>query len=400
MNEPSTHQISSEAASTPPTPKPARAPKNATRRAKRSIWNRWRKGSAHFFMLSVAFHALLLAGAAIWVVQTIQTKRKLSFSGRPPSNGARGSQLEYRVQTAKRSQSLSAPPAATRITASSSASKVTLPDAPSFNSATSAIPSRMAGIAGAGISLSMTSNRGAMSALPMPAASVNVFGFRGGGGAGLVGTFYDLKQKANKTPHGEASAAVDDLKLFVKNWDPSILAKYYRAKTELSSQRLYIPETLAEEAPRAFGAENDVKASLWVVHYRGKVIPPKAGTFRFRGKCSDWLTVRFDHKNVYDGGSSSVFALDQDVSADKSVYIKMVPTKTYEMEILIGNYPGGVVYASLFLEEQGKAYEKDPNGEDLLPLFQIGKMDPPKIGPDSKHAPPFAKDPMIFRISR
>ncbi|MEI6712788.1 MAG: hypothetical protein WCO60_03490 [Verrucomicrobiota bacterium] len=362
-------------------------------------WRRWKQAGGSFLMISIGVHALLLIGAACWVVQTINAKRKLTFSAAPPSDGVRG-QLEYRVQTARRAQSMSAPPAANRITTTAVDAKVALPDVSTFNPAAMVMPSRIAGISGPGVAFSPGVAKAPLSVMSAGGGALTAFGFKGTAGAGLLGAFYDLKQTANKEPLGTPADAVADLKAFVKNWDPAILAKYYRAKTELAIQRVYFPELSAVEAPRAFGVDGEVKPSLWVVHYRGKVVPPKNGTFRFRGVSSDWLAVRFDNKTVYDGGSGSVFALDKEVNQTKSVFIEMREGKTYPIEILIGNYPGGVVYANLFLEEKGKNYDKDESGEPIYQLFQIGKFEPPKLDPDAKHAPPFQKEQMIFRLAR
>ena len=40
---------------------------------------RWLIGGGGFLAFSIAIHALLLIGAAMWVVQTVQAKRKLNF---------------------------------------------------------------------------------------------------------------------------------------------------------------------------------------------------------------------------------------------------------------------------------------------------------------------------------
>ena len=362
-------------------------------------WKRWIESGGSALMFSIAVHVVIVLVAGVWVVKSVQAKRKLTFSGAPPSSGARGQQLEYRVQNAKRAQSMSAPAPTNRLTTTAVNTKVALPEVATF-SPSSSMPSKIAGIGGAGLSFSSGQNKGAMSAPPMGGSGLTAFGFKGGFGLGLIGTFYDLKQTSAKEPLNSPAQAVDDLKNFIKNWDPAILAKYYRARQELSTQRIYLPELQAVEATRAFGVENDVKPSLWVVHYRGKVIAPKTGVFRFRGLSSDWMTVRFDKKNAFDGGSGSVFALDPEVNQTKSAWINMVGGKTYDMEILIGNYPGGVVYANLFIEEKNRVYDRDESGEPILQLFQIGELEPMNLGPDAKRVPPFAKEQLIFKLSR
>ncbi|MEY5024546.1 MAG: hypothetical protein RLZZ244_74 [Verrucomicrobiota bacterium] len=392
---------SNEKRSTPlrPTAPKAGAFRNADQAkkpARRGLWKRIRTAGGEFFLVSVIVHAVLLLLAAFWVVQTVQAKRRLNFTSAPPSGAGRGSQIEHRVQTALRSQNMSAPPASNRITSTSSNAKVSLPDVPSFNATSSALPNQIAGIAGTSVSFSSMAGKAAMIP-PSIGMGITAFGFRGAMDIGLQGTLYDLKQSASKEPLSNPSQAVDDLKTFAKNWDPAILGKYYRAKNTLSAQRIYFPELSAVEAPRAFGVESEVKPSLWIVHYRGKVTPPRNGTFRFRGFADDWLTVRFDGKTVFDGG---LFVLDPDTHETKSTWIPMQAGKTYEIEILIGTYPGSMVYANLFVEEKNRVYEKDESGEPIWQLFQIGKTEPPKFPPESRRLPKYSKEELVFRLAR
>ncbi|MEK0446980.1 MAG: hypothetical protein RLZZ399_2301 [Verrucomicrobiota bacterium] len=364
-------------------------------------WHRWQRSGGTFLILSLLLHGALLIGAASWVVQTVQAKRKLTFAPAPPAQNSGSRQVEHRVQMAKRAQSLNAPPPPSRITTSAPSAPISLPDLPAF--APSAAPPRMpgAGIGANAVAFSAQTLQKIPTTLPMSGGPVTAFGFRGTTTPGLTGTFYDLKQTAKKEPLSNPSEAVDDLRRFAKTWSPAILSKYYRAKQELRAQRIYFPELSAVEAPKAFGVADEVKPSLWVVHYQGKVAAPKSGTFRFRGSAADWMIVRFDGKPAYDGGlDGSVFELDPETHQSKSRWISLSAGKTYDMEVLIGTYPGSVVYASLFMEEKDRPYEKDTRGEPILPLFQIGKTDPPQIAADAKHAPPFAKEPVIFQPAR
>lgn len=239
-----------------------------------------------------------------------------------------------------------------------------------------------------------------MAAAPSALANLNAFGIKATHFAGLSGSLYDLKQSPKNEPFATSSESVAELRKFAKSWDPEILKKFFKAKTELFSQRIFFPELSASEATKAFGVEDTVKPSLWVIHYKGRVMPQKTGEFRFRGGSSDWMLVRFGEKNVFDGGLGSAFVLDGDVNQKKSAWIPLVSGKTYPVEILIGNYPGGSVYAFLQMEEKGARYEQDERGEPILPLFQIGKLPVPKFGPEAKRLPAIAADPVVFMLSR
>src|SRR6201995_4097405 len=50
-----------------------------------SRWWNWERTSGKFLIISIAAHALFGIIAAVFVVQHIQTARKLTFKGGPPS---------------------------------------------------------------------------------------------------------------------------------------------------------------------------------------------------------------------------------------------------------------------------------------------------------------------------
>ena len=104
---------------------------------------RWIQAGGGFFAFSLIVHGVLLLGAAVWVVQTVQAKRKLNFSAAPPSSGEGSRQLEYRVQAAKRTASMTPPPSATRIVSSATNVKVALPEVALPAASSVAIPSRI-----------------------------------------------------------------------------------------------------------------------------------------------------------------------------------------------------------------------------------------------------------------
>ena len=133
---------------------------------------------------------------------------------------------------------------------------------------------------------------------------------------GLKGTLYDLKRTANGKPSGlkggaeNQNAVIEALSLFFKDWSRKTLKKYYRVKTSLYATNWYMPPVSASYAPIAFGVETpktrsyswDFQPSAWLVVYRGKVVAPKSGKFRFIGAGDDFIAVRFDKKMVLDAG--------------------------------------------------------------------------------------------------
>ena len=143
---------------------------------------RWRQiFKGNFLIISIAVHVLFAAGAAIWVVQEIQTKRKLTFRAgeKSPNRGTRA--LEHKVQLQKKQQTMTAPAHSKRIL-STGLSKVTLPDMPAMPVAAAAANTKMAGAGTAPGALGRTA--------PMAA------GGTGGGGPPI--SFFGVRSSAKR----------------------------------------------------------------------------------------------------------------------------------------------------------------------------------------------------------
>ncbi len=137
-----------------------------------------------------------------------------------------------------------------------------------------------------------------------------------GGGSTLEGTFYDLKKKRNGAPSGlkggaeNQDAVIEALAKFFTNWNEAELNKYYKSPTKLYASNWYLPVADAKYGPIAFQVGDPKKPesrwecqpSAWVAVYRGRVVAPKTGKFRFIGTGDDFLAVRFDRKTVLDAG--------------------------------------------------------------------------------------------------
>ena len=84
-----------------------------------------------------------------------------------------------------------------------------------------------------------------------------------------------------------------------KDWDESILKKFYESKDQVTAFQLMIPYANSAKALQAFGVEKEVKPSHFLIHYKGYVRAPKDGEFRFRGWSVGTLLIRFDNQNVF-----------------------------------------------------------------------------------------------------
>jgi PA14 domain len=373
---------------------------------KRTLWQRVTEN--RFLFISIIVHVLFGLAAAAWVVQTITAKRKLTFTSAPPSPNPSTRAMEHRVQMAKKQQTMSAPAMPKRIV-STGLAKVTLPEMPAMPAMNSiAAPTKMAGVGGTGVGFGPSAGVMGSGASGGGGGPVPLFGLRSG--AGLAGTFYDLKQDKDGKPTdmalqpNEQGAAFDieapvnkaydrALSSFLTNgMSESSLSKYFRGPQTLYLTQLYIPAVSAEEAPKAFNLGNRVKGRRWVVVYRGKVTAPESGRYRFAGFGDDVLVVRLDGRVVLDAGfakpTRNGFRPPQYGKEEFSEPVDIRAGVAYPMEVLIGERPGGLFVGYLLLEKQGVEYKKDKTGAPKLPIFKLSPSDMPKGGKVAPEAAP------------
>ena len=238
-------------------------------------------------------------------------------------------------------------------------------------------------------------------------ADTDTFGQKNQSEAALMGILYDLKQSQDRQPTNvDANGYWKVLdEFFSKGWDETILNKYYRVSRPLYTTQIFIPQISANEAPKAFNAEATVKPSRWIIHYKGQVSPPEDGTYRFVGSSDDFIAVAVNGKTeliaplrqlspasfpLTNWKSSDGFGLQaadgQFVNGD---WVAMKAGEPIDLDVIIGERPGGVFNAFLMVEKQGGSYEmRGPH--PILPIFQVAAFDTPTG--DAKVQPEFLKD--------
>ncbi len=217
------------------------------------------------------------------------------------------------------------------------------------------------------------------------AGTASVFGTVAGTPNQLEGYLYDLKQTADRKPTGITPEEYHKvlMKFVQHHWDANILAAYYKSPKPLYTSAILIPIMNANLGPKAFGLENEVQPSRWIIWYKGKVSPPTPDHYRFAGMCDDVLLVRLDGRMVLDGSLSPVEnkKYDQPWKPNAQTNKRPMhlgeefafsPSESKDIDIIIGEEPGGVFYASLFALKKGETYPNDKGGLPELPLFQIG----------------------------
>ncbi len=208
-------------------------------------------------------------------------------------------------------------------------------------------------------------------------------------GNDLVGTFYDLNRRRSGSEYELSDAAyLSELVDFVRGgWRLSRLNKYYRSPKKLYATTIAVPPMASTLAPSAFN-EPDAKGRTWVAHYKGKLVHHDGIRFRFVGNSDDVLVVRVDGETVLDGcrGGPQVDLNWLPDSADHLKWymahdycgvghlIELEPGVPKELEIIIGEKPGGVFNAILCVMEEGVTYPKNRFGAPILPIFKTSKI--------------------------
>lgn len=358
-----------------------------------------RRAGAGSLMISIIVHLIVIIIATLYVISNVHEQRKTAFQGSAAPSGAH-QEVQHKVQMSHQQRTLSS--ANKRLAVETPNATVSLPDLPDMPSFSASGPS-MRSRAGAGSG----SGAGTARAPLMPA-----FGFKEvQPGGTLVGNFYDFKQLRTGKPNPEYKGSIDlpfdgpsgDFafaqvdKFVVQNkWSRNSLMKYYQAPNPLYASQIYIPMTNADDAPKAYNVEKEVKSKAWMALYRGKISPPKTGVYRFVGAADDILVVQLDGRLVLDGSlNNTTTQFKSDVpNAPNYKYVGKSLTATigrrmelragqfYDIKIALSEAPGGNFAAFLFIQEEGVQYEKDPSGAPILPVFRVAdvKSAPPGTG--------------------
>ena len=359
----------------------------------------WRAFGGDGFLVSVAFHVLLLLLGLFYVIQKYTEPKKpdtevFATGAGGGANGDKAKQFEHKMQR-KLPTPVKSP---SRIVSKAANAAVSLPSTPSTSTASFA-----SGLAAGGMSKGSGGGSGGGEGTGIGIGKgggrnfVSLFGAIGVNAPGLPGTFYDIKQdkNGNATKYADSGSVqeftMEVLRPFVKSWSESRLDKYFKAPDQLAASQIFIPYGTAEAAPKAYGVENKVRGQRWLAWYRGAVTAPKSGKFRFWGLADDALVVRWRGANVLDAGwailttgigpssnsalhvGKPVLGVTESRAGSHGVHfragkwIEVTSGQSYPIEILISEIPGGYFGAWLLMEEAGS----DGRGDGRLFLFRM-----------------------------
>jgi len=371
-----------------------------------TLWEKITGWRGSFLVLSILFHVILIAIAAILVVQVVKGREKLKFTAPPPTQANKSQ--EHKVQMAKKKTSMSAPSISKRITSTAVNTSIALPAVQmSSSSSPDLMSSVMSGMGGSGLGAGFGSSGGGGA---LGGGKLTAFGFKGTGG--LIGNLYDLKQDTLGKPTGitlnSREKSWEIMNDFFSDWDAKRVfedKKYFKAPNSLTSTQWLIPDMDANKAPEAFEVAGKVQPTLWFVHYKGKLVAPFTGRFRFIGRGDNLIAVRFNGKNVLVnalGGKQfdrsfpgmQFWPGDKHRNTTMSDWITITVGETCDMEVALSEW-GGKFEAVLFVEEE---HPKAPYPQGTLPVFQARRdLDFMPYGSDRWKVPvPAPKNTLIF----
>jgi hypothetical protein len=357
--------------------------------------------------LSVLLHILLVLIAVVWVVSTVtdlsgkKDPNTFATGAGGGSGGPKAKEYKTKLQP-KNVKSLTK--TSSRITSKNASATMAVSSLPSLTN-----PLATAGAIGGGSSKGFGGGSGGgIGAGKGPGVGggrnfVSLFGMKGStsvGTGGLLGTLYDLKQTSDRKPTAMVDgrtgiapyrAAVRDF--LESGWSPGKLSKFYKAPDTLISGQLFITGRSANDAPKAFEVEKEVKPSRWVIHYRCYVEVPSSLPFRFVGSGDDFLLVRWNRKIALDDGYETYLAgggnykdfgvkVTQEYKVDRKPgslhrlkagpWIQATKGTKIPVEVLIGETPGGVFdcYLAIEVAKPGVKVDGQYVGVGKLKLFR------------------------------
>ncbi|MES2658940.1 MAG: hypothetical protein V4689_09995 [Verrucomicrobiota bacterium] len=223
-------------------------------------------------------------------------------------------------------------------------------------------------------------------------------------GGAMLGIFYDLKQNQKRQPVPMAEPTRVMAQFLDSGWDEDVLSGYFRATRPLYATEVMIPVIDAKTAPEAFGLAGVVQPSRWFVIYKAQVSPPEDGTYRFVGIADDVLAVAVDGKTELVSNYTNWPNLSRWKESSPAENIRCWAgemkrgdwftcrkTDIIDLDILIGEIPGGRFGASLFIEKKGQTYPMVQvprfGPTPALPVFQLKKKEIQKSEETEKNLP-------------
>jgi hypothetical protein len=234
------------------------------------------------------------------------------------------------------------------------------------------------------------------------AADSGFFGNPADPSAGLIGILYDFKQDQKRQSTGIKPDQFPRIlgEFLAKDWSESVLNRYFRATRPLYATQIFMPQMRADLAPRAFDLESVIRPSCWIVYYKGQVAAPEDGAYRFLAYADDVIIVGVNQRIVClagrpdTAGRFKMWPLPPQgarvpAANGELVYgdwMELKKGEPIDLDIIVGERPGGKFAAFLLYEKRGRQYPTDSEGHPRFPVFQLAPSALPAV--PGQEAPP------------
>ena len=326
------------------------------------------KGAPSAFVISILVHvgAFLLAG--MLVVFTVAKKEEKQFVPPKPVERPKMKLKKPKVKIKKSSK----PKPTTRIV--TKMNKANMPDI------------QLPEMSGLGDGLG-DFNSGGFELFNLSAGDT-IVGNETSMGTDLEGTFYHMRRTRNGSPYpimtqGKFTELMWDF--LEDDWNVNKFSRYYRSPKKLYATSIFLPTINSYQGPEAFG-EPDCEAYLYAILYKGKIVHPKGGRFRFHFVGDNFMFIRLDGRMFGDfgryaeqlGGQPQTSQLTQyhmgHWPAYKTEWFDLEPGVPQDLEIIFGEYDGGLFSAAVAIEQEGVKYPTNIEGGPMLPIFKTARI--------------------------
>lgn len=351
------------------------------------------------FSLSVIVHGIFVLLAIFYFYTWIDNPKQDVPEFVPGGGGGgNGGQTATKIQTKARARA----PMSSHKIAVAGPSNVVLPDS-SAEMMDMGMPSVMTGAGegggagggkGGGIGTGIGTGTGPGSGPGVGKGFIDTtpFGSKQEVAGALPGRFYDFKQTRQGKPVEDYEVASREhftervIKIQDSDFRPTAFKKFFEAPDSLYLSQIAIALTDAGSAPKHFNVADKVKPSGWLIHYHGNVVSDRDITVRFVGVGDDYISVFVKGKprmiNAWPDIRQTVMGRwkpDDPAESDATPlpgcplvigdWVRLRRGEKVELDIAIGERPGGKVGFVLMVEEKDAQYRTMSNGAKILPLF-------------------------------
>ena len=218
----------------------------------------------------------------------------------------------------------------------------------------------------------------------------------------LSGMMYDLKQTRSRKPSGKFDYYAVLADFVESRFNPEVLKNYYRSSSIYTSH-IFLPNMDAAKGPEAFGMERKIEPSNWFIHYQGAFSPPQSGRFRFWAMADDTVIAAVDGRVVIDVSldkanpgrwAAKAANFRSRFQLTPGDWMELDREKSYRLDLIVGERPGGKFQAYLLVEREG---EKGAKGETVRRLFTTRPL--PGI-PENPENIEVAPEPLVMTPKR